>query len=328
MALAFPAGAVRVARSGQGARMNRTAMAFSGGGLDRAAHLRGRESWRDGVAVTPVWRGKICITPDERLVRLPPDHPALTEGAPPILIGLDAGQAVAAVDISAWTPPSLPETQLFFDPTEQVHPEIPQGRFVELRGVMARLPALDAEIAATARALTGWHASHRFCSACGQPSEPRESGWQRVCPSCHAPHFPRTDPVVIMLVARGDKVLVGRSPGWPEGMYSCLAGFIEPGETIEAAVAREVLEETGVRVGAVRYAGCQPWPFPASLMFGMTAEAESEAITLDPDELEDARWLDRAELAAVMAGTHPVLKAPRAGAIAGWLLARWLEGDG
>ena len=305
-------------------------MAFAGGGLDRAAGLRGDDGWQAGALVVPVWRGKICVAggPDDadaRLVRLPADHPALADGTAPVLIGLDGGQAVAAVDISGWTPASLPETQLFFDPTEQLHPDIPAGRFLELRGVMTRLSPMDAEIAATARALTGWHATHRFCAACGQPSEPRQAGWQRVCPACSAPHFPRTDPVVIMLIARGDRVLIGRSPGWPEGMYSCLAGFIEPGETAEAAVRREVFEETGVPVGAVRYAISQPWPFPASLMFGMVGEAESEAITLDPNELEDARWLDRAELAQVMAGSHPTLKAPRAGAIAGWLLQEWLE---
>ena len=121
-------------------------------------------------------------------------------------------------------------------------------------------------------------------------------------------------------------MLLGRSPGWPEGMYSCLAGFIEPGETLEAAVRREVAEETGISIGAVRYAGSQPWPFPASLMIGLLAEAESEAITLDPVELEDALWLSRADLAAVMAGTHPVLRAPRRGAIAGWLMRGWLAG--
>lgn len=299
-------------------------LAFAGGGLDRAAHRRGSDDWKDGAAVLPVWRGKVCVQ-GERLARLPPDHPALADGAEPVLLGFDGGQAVAACDISTWTPPSLPEAQMFFDPTEQVHPELPHARFVELRGVMSRLPPIDAELAATARALTGWHATHRFCSACGQQSEPRQSGWQRVCPACSAAHFPRTDPVVIMLITRGDRALIGRSPGWPEGMYSCLAGFIEPGETVEAAVRREVLEETDIRVGRVTYATSQPWPFPASLMLGMTGEAESEAITLDPAELEDARWLSRAELAQVMAGTHPVLKAPRAGAIAGWLLGRWVQ---
>ena len=303
-------------------------MAFEGGGLDRAAHLRGDTGWRADARVIPLWRGKICIDADDRLVRLDPGHPGLRDGAGPVLLGLDDGRAVAAQDISAWLPPTLPETELFFDPTEQVHPAIPGARFVELRGVMTRLSAIDAELAATARALTGWHASHRFCAACGQPSEPTQSGWQRRCTACAAQHFPRTDPVVIMLVARGDQVLVGRSPGWPEGMFSCLAGFVEPGETIEAAVVREVAEETGVRVGRVRYVTSQPWPFPGSLMFGMEAEAETGTITLDPAELEAARWITRAELASVMAGEHAEIRAPRAGAVAGFLLRRWLEMDG
>ncbi|ARJ70123.1 NAD(+) diphosphatase [Paracoccus contaminans] len=300
-------------------------MAFAGGGLDRAAHLRAGDGWQGEALVLPVWRGRVCAR-GEGLVRLEPGHPALSDGAPLVLLGLDGGQAIAAQDISVWAPASLSEQALFFDPGEQVHPLIADARFVELRGIMARLAPLDAELAASARALTGWHASHRFCAACGHPSEPRLSGWQRACPSCSTVHFPRTDPVVIMLVARGGRILLGRSHGWPDGMYSCLAGFIEPGETIEAAVRREVAEETGVTVGAVRYAASQPWPFPASLMLGMVAEAESEAITLDPAELEDALWLARDEVERVMAGTHPRIRAPREGAIARWLLARWIEG--
>ena len=300
---------------------------FAGGGLDRAAHLRGSADWQAGALIVPIWRGKPCVG-DAGLVRLDMGHVALDGGAEPVLLGLDGGRPVAAQDISAWAPPSLPETALFFDPTEQVHPAVPEGRFVELRGAMARLSALDAELAATARAVTGWHVSHRFCAACGQPSQPRQSGWQRTCPACGTAHFPRTAPVVIMCVTRGDRVLLGRSPGWPEGMMSCLAGFVEPGETLEAAVRREVAEETGIRVGAVHYAASQPWPFPASLMIGMTAHAETDAITLDPAELEAAEWLDRAALGQVLDGSHPRLKAPRPGAIAHWLLDDWMRGKG
>ena len=301
------------------------ALAFAGGGLDRVAHLRAADDWRAQAQVLPLWRGKVLVGADDRLLRLEPSHPALAGAAPPVLLGLEAGRPVAAQDISVWAPPNLPETQLFFDPTEQIHPGIPGGRFVELRGVMAQLAPMDGELAATARALTGWHVSHRFCSACGQPSEPAQSGWQRRCPACGTAHFPRTDPVVIMLITRGTRALLGRSPGWPEGMYSCLAGFVEPGETLEAAVRREVAEETGIRVGAVRYAACQPWPFPASLMLGCLGDAETESITLDPAELEDAMWVDRAMLRQMIEGSHPRLRAARPGAIAGWLIRGWVE---
>ena len=305
-------------------------LAFTGGDggagrIDRAAHLRQDGAWREGARITPVWRGKVLLGDDGALAWLPPGHAALGAGDP-ILLGLLDGAPVAAQDISAWSPPSLAEAQLFLDPTEQRHPEIAGARFVDLRGAMPALDAADGALAAVARALTGWHVSHRFCAACGHDSAPAQSGWQRVCPSCRTAHFPRTDPVVIMLVERDGRLLLGRSPGWPEGMYSCLAGFVEPGETIEAAVRREVAEETGVVVGAVAYAGSQPWPFPASLMIGCTAEAVTDAITLDEVELDDALWLPRAEVRQVMEGTHPRIRQPRKGPIAGWLIARWLAG--
>lgn len=138
------------------------------------------------------------------------------------------------------------------------------------------------------------------------------------------PAFPRTDPVVIMLVTRGNSVLLGRSPAWPEGMYSLLAGFVESGETIEAAVRREVLEETGVRCGAVGYLASQPWPFPASLMIGARTEALDDVLTLDPEELEAARWVTREELVSAFAGRHAEIRPPRPGAIAGFILRNWL----
>jgi NAD+ diphosphatase len=150
-------------------------------------------------------------------------------------------------------------------------------------------------------------------------------GWQRNCPDCGRSHFPRTDPVVIMLITRDDSVLVGRSPGWPEGMYSLLAGFVEPGETMEAAVRREVFEEAGIKVGHVDYLASQPWPFPASLMFGCSGEALSSEITLDPAELEDAMWVTRADMEIVFAGNHPIMKPAREGAIAHFLLDNWLQ---
>ena len=150
------------------------------------------------------------------------------------------------------------------------------------------------------------------------------AGWQRNCPSCGAQHFPRTDPVVIMLVTHGNRALLGRSPGWPEGMYSCLAGFVEPGETLEAAVRREVLEEAGIRIGTVRYLASQPWPFPASLMIGCAAEALTDTITRDPAELEDAIWITREEALATLSGERPDILPARKGAIAHFLLSNWL----
>ena len=150
------------------------------------------------------------------------------------------------------------------------------------------------------------------------------AGWQRNCPACGTSHFPRTDPVVIMLITHGNSVLMGRSPGWPEGMYSLLAGFDEPGETLEAAVRREVLEEAGVRIGQVGYLTSQPWPFPASLMFGCQGQATSEDITIDPTEIEDALWVSREEMMEVFEGNHPKMLPARKGAVAHFLLENWL----
>jgi NAD+ diphosphatase len=148
----------------------------------------------------------------------------------------------------------------------------------------------------------------------------------RKCPQCGTLHFPRTDPVVIMAITRGDQLLLGRGPSWPERMYSLLAGFVEPGESIEAAVRREVVEESAIKVGPVRYVASQPWPFPMSLMFGCWGEATSEAITIDPVELVDARWVSRDEVLQMLAGTHPAINPPRPGAIAGALIEAWAHG--
>lgn len=307
---------------------------FGGSGMDRAAHLRGDAArigalWRDpGARVVPIWRGKPSVDGSAALGWVATDHPALVSaGEPAIFIGLDDGGPRFALDLSGWAPADggASDPGAFLDATEQRHPDLPADhRFVELRGVMADLSPRDAECAATARALIGWHGSHRFCSACGARSEVAMAGWQRICGACGAQHFPRTDPVVIMLVTRGNNVLLGRSPGWPEGMFSCLAGFMEPGEPMEAAVRREVLEETGIKVGSVRYLASQPWPYPASLMLGAAAEALDEAITLDPAELEAARWVSREDMARAFAGEHPEIRAPRRGAIAGFLLRNWL----
>jgi NAD+ diphosphatase len=306
---------------------------FGGSGLDRAAHLRGGGAdfeavkRADGTRVLPVWRGKplFCGTAPGWLAG---DHAILADhGADLLFLGVDACGARFAQDISAWEPApgeAVPG-EGFFDGTEQRHPDLPADyRFAELRGVMTDLTPRDAELVVTGKALIGWHRSHRFCSACGQPSTVSQAGWQRTCGTCGTTHFPRTDPVVIMLITRGDSVLLGRAAAWPEGMFSLLAGFMEPGETIEAAVRREVLEETGVQVGAVRYLASQPWPYPSSLMIGCGGEALSATITPDPTEIEAAMWVPRAEMAAAFAGDHPVIRAPRNGAIAGFLLRNWL----
>ena len=314
---------------------------FGGSGLNRAAELRGDAEALARAQADPnagcllMWRGKPLLWGERMdqlaLVRL--NHPILKAGyagalSEPMLLGLEEdGAPCFAADISGWEPQDQDTAALgsFFDPSEQRHPDLPSdSAFVELRGVMTRLSPRDAELAATAKAVMGWHRSHRFCAACGAESLPVQAGWQRDCPACGAHHFPRTDPVVIMLITHGDAVLMGRSPGWPEGMYSLLAGFVEPGETLEAAVRREVFEEAGVPVGQVSYLASQPWPFPASLMFGCAGEALSREITIDPKEIEEAIWVTRSDMMTAFAGEHPVLKPARKGAIAHFLLQNWL----
>ena len=179
---------------------------------------------------------------------------------------------------------------------------------------------------AEAKALLHWHARHRFCANCGSPTDAIESGWRRDCPQCHMQHFPRTDPVVIMLAVNGDNCLLGRQNRFATGMWSCLAGFVEPGETIEEAARRETLEEAGIRCGRVRYFASQPWPFPSSLMIGCHAEAISSDIKVDTNELEDARWFSRDEASAMLARQHPDgLATPPPVAIAHHIIRAWVE---
>lgn len=249
------------------------------------------------------------------------------ESGPRVFLGREDGAARFAVEISGWEPADQDLSGLgqFVDPSEQSHPSLGPGEvFAELRRIMTWLSPRDAELAATARALFEWHRTHAYCAACGHPSDPAQAGWQRKCPACGRAHFPRTDPVVIMLITRGNAVLMGRSPGWPQGMYSLLAGFVEPGETLEAAVRREVFEEAGVRVGQVGYLASQPWPFPASLMFGCEGEALSDEINIDPLEIEDARWITREHMAQIFAGEDSEILPARKGAIAHFLIENWL----
>jgi NAD+ diphosphatase len=304
--------------------------------LDRAAQLRADPTviarlWANPeTLVLPMWRGKPLVSGDA-LGMVRPGHPGLgtCNAGQALFLGLQEGQPRFAADLSAWEPADVDAAAAaaFFDPTEQVHPDFPPDhRFCELRGCMLRLSPADAGLAAMARALFLWHDSHRHCARCGAASDMVMAGWQRHCPACDTSHFPRTDPVVIMCITRGNRVLVGRSHGWPEGMYSLLAGFVEPGETLEDAVRREVFEETGVRVGRVGYLASQPWPFPASLMIGMQGEALDDRITLDPLEIEDALWVTREDMAAALAGRMPGLKPARRGAIARSLIEGWVAG--
>lgn len=195
--------------------------------------------------------------------------------------------------------------------------------FEDFRAVALTLPPTDAAIAATARSLFEWHRRHRFCSVCGQPSQIAAAGWQRVCPACSAEHFPRVDPVVIMLPLFGDRCLLGRQGIWPKGRMSALAGFVEPGETIEEACAREVKEEAGLIATRVTYFASQPWPFPSSLMIGLFAEVASDHAIADGTELEEVRWLTREEARAVLEERHPEVLPPSQLGISRYLLEAW-----
>jgi len=291
---------------------------FGGSGLDRAGEIRGNPDAIAAALADPAargilfWRGKALISPARPagLARLPLDHPVLAEATmDPILLGREDGAARFAYDISTWEPEDFDQSQLggFLDPSEQQHPLLGDALvFAELRRVMTWLSPRDAELAASAKAVFSWHENHGFCANCGAQSEVTQGGWQRRCLVCGASHFPRTDPVVIMLITHGNSVLVGRSPGWP------------------AAVRREVFEEAGVQVGAVNYLSSQPWPFPASLMFGCEGVATSKEITIDPVEIEDALWLTREEMMEVSAGNHPKILPARKGAIAHFLIENWL----
>jgi NAD+ diphosphatase len=293
---------------------------FAGAGWDRAAMLRRDEAWvadrlRDpATRFAPVWQLKNLFGVDgEPTVRwLTPDEagPLLGAGTA-VFLGMTGGAARFAVEVGHRDPAELAA--------------VLGGEFQELRRHGSILPPAEAGLLAFARGMMHWHARHRFCGVCGEPTEPRDAGHVRVCTAeaCGASHFPRTDPAVIVLVTDGDRALLGRQPAWDRGRYSTLAGFVEPGESLEDAVAREVREEAGVRLREIRYHSSQPWPFPASLMVGFTAVAEDDAVTVDRDELEDARWFTRAELRAGLADGTFLL--PSDISIAHRLVTEWLD---
>jgi NAD+ diphosphatase len=274
---------------------------FAGAALDRAAERRTDAAWVADRVADPESRA-VIVVPDgvvldgDRLARVP-----LAEGSEPLLLGLEGGRALFAVDAAA-----------------------PQA--TGLRDAAARLSQAEGGLAAYASALANWHRAHPHCSRCGAVTDVAEAGLLRRCPACGVHHHPRTDPVVIMLVVdpEADRVLLGRQPTWPPGRYSALAGFVEPGESLEDAVAREVLEEAGVEVREPRYVASQPWPFPSSLMLGfMAAYAGGEPEARD-GELDDARWFTRAELEDAAGGRGEVAVPPPL-AIARRLIDAWLR---
>lgn len=309
---------------------------FGGSGLNRAAEIRGDTEGLAKLKASPearavlFWRSKPLFAGHQAmsLAKLPLSHPLLgLAKKDPVFLGLDGATGYFAYDVSSWQPDQVDEAELaaFFDASQQHHPDLPDDHvFAELRGVMTRIDPRDAELASTGKSILSWQRSHRFCAKCGTESQMAMAGWQRDCPACGTNHFPRTDPVVIMLITHGNRVLMGRSPFWPEGMYSLLAGFVEPGEPIEAAVRREVFEEAGITVGKVEYLASQPWPYPSSLMFGCRGEALDDKITIDPKEIEDAIWVSREDMMQAFSGQHPMLKPARKGSIAQFILSNWL----
>ncbi len=288
--------------------------------LDRASHLRTDETWLtaqfedEHTLVIPVWRARNLVANQEQPqgVMLPTTRARdlIDAARATVLLGIRNDVAHFAVDIS---------------PLEEhdvcgIHDD---SEFVDLRSVGPVMDRSEASILAYAKGIMYWHARHEFCGSCGHPTEIREAGHLRKCtnPECGALHFPRTDPAVIMLVAKDDRALLGRKAEWMEGMYSTLAGFVEPGESLEQAVAREVMEEAGVKITNIRYHSSQPWPFPSSLMLGFYADALNEDFHRNDDELEDLQWFTRQELADGGAG---IAKRPRSDSIARRLIDEWI----
>src|SRR5947209_13328285 len=292
--------------------------------LDRAAHLRGNDEKLLTLENNPnsrayvVHRDSLVVKPEAGGARaLLAIDEALKLGANPgtIFLGLREGAAVFGMGISAAAVEKLLTRE--------------DVAVTELRGMAMQglVPPDQLSAIAMAKSMVSWHQRHGFCANCGNRTAMKEGGWKRECPHCKAEHFPRTDPVVIMLLTSGEKCLLGRQKHFPPRMYSCLAGSVEAAEAIEDAVRREIFEESGIRCTDVSYYMTQPWPYPSSLMIGCAARATSEDIVVDRSELEDARWFDRDEARLMITRKHPHgLAGPHPFAIAHHLLGRWVHG--
>ena len=312
---------------------------FAGNPLDRAGERRGDEAWLAEKADDPhslavaIWNGKPLVedapaSPDTGVDGKAPE--ARTGGVQIAYLRADMAKDLAATPerllfLGLWKDIAVFAVDLegSADPAEG--PLQGLGRFEELRGIAPFLPPPDAGILATAKSMFEWRRKHRWCSNCGQETHVTDGGWKRLCASCHTEHFPRTDPVAIMLALHDGKCLLGRQAAWPAGMYSALAGFVEPGETIEEACARELMEEAGLTATAVRYHSSQPWPWPSSLMMGLIAQVDSNEARPDQTELDEVRWFTKKEAGALIRGELEGTFAPPALAIAHQLIKAWVE---
>jgi len=280
----------------------RTPNVFAGPYLDRAAHLRQDSGYvaaalaDPGTLIVPLWQARNLVRRGNRastaaFIEVTHEVRRTLPDGELVLLGRFHGRAVFAAEIAAESPPAL----------------LPDATFEDLRTAGAFLPHDEAGLLACARALILWRQRNRYCGRCGTPTRAERSGHVMKCTAaaCAAEHFPRLDPAIIVLVSDGERALLGRQAAWPAGRYSTIAGFVEPGESLEDAVVREVLEETGVRVQDAEYHSSQPWPFPSSLMIGFTARASAEAVPRADEELEDARWFTREEIASGTPGLPP-----------------------
>ena len=280
--------------------------------------------------ILPFRKGMPLADDDGSLCLLSAKHSLLRGGPefradPYAYIGQLAGIPIFVVEICGDPDDSRHEDHDPFDAMIHTHPLLPEAAtFRNLRGLMGSLSTDEAEIAATGKALLNWHRNARYCGRCGEATMATHKGWQRRCSGCGVDHFPRTNPVVIMLVERNEQLLLGRSHHWPDLMYSLLAGFVEPGETVEAAVRRETMEETGVQVGDVAYVTSQPWPFASSLMLGCRASALGSRVRINPVEIEDAKWLDKSQVLSLLCMDMPSMRPPARGSIASYLMHGWV----